>query len=51
MKKTYSVTLAVEIDTDKEFQPFIDDFINYKIENDKGRIKVIQVEDYFEAIP
>ena len=50
MKKIYNITLAVEIETNKDFQSFIDNFINYKIENNNGKAEVVQIEDYFEAI-
>lgn len=49
MKKTFNVTLAVEAETDKEIQFLTDLPINFKVESDEAKVKILEIVDDFEV--
>ena len=48
MKKVYQVTLAVEIETDEDKNPFTSCPIDFKAESNQAKVKILEIADYYE---
>lgn len=49
MKKVYQVTLAVEIETEENTDPFTEYPIEFKAECNQTNVKVLEIADCYEV--
>lgn len=49
MRKVFYVTLAVEAETDKEIQSLTDLPIDFKVECDEAKVRVLEIVEDFEV--